>query len=459
VARHVPQERFEETLEELMEGIDTRATKEFKELNALRTRDLDSISSWTRLRIGDGAAKADSDFRNRWPKRSRESTAQLSTLATKFCSVKTATLSTYSSNRVGFQQFCKSCDPELEPWPLRAKAIVMWLLARYEKGLKSNASNTKPLVSSLTHHAVNELGQALDVPHPGMAIKERLVLRRAIAALDELEDLCVRRSIPLTTRLLRLIIEERVVTPVEEPTTVEELEVLRDVARYGLNRVCMLRKNDIEGDKQRRGSYVAVPDANSSHAGKLLVPPGKSHSDDPWAQVPGLVRGRAADFKRWLSPGFAMAKWLEAYDRLMGGECDPQRPLFPEFNGAGKPTLAVASSANFQATLRRWCSEVGLPGEFSDRVTLHGFRSGGCTDAINSGKMTIYQIKAQGRWSSQAVEMYIHHSSKLVRDTLAEVIDEAGLSTGEKSASAARSLAMLRKWHSAYEAERAAAAV
>jgi hypothetical protein len=92
-------------------------------------------------------------------------------------------------------------------------------------------------------------------------------------------------------------------------------------------------------------------------------------------------------------------------------------------------------------------------------VTLHGFRSGGCTDAINSGKMTIYQIKAQGRWSSQAVEMYIHHSSKLVRDTLAEVIDEAGLSTGEKSASAARSLAMLRKWHSAYEAERAAAAV
>ena len=52
---------------------------------------------------------------------------------------------------------------------------------------------------------------------------------------------------------------------------------------------------------------------------------------------------------------------------------------------------SLASLDTFQSTIRRWVrAVVGLPDEFASRITLHGFRTGGCSDAINSGASVQY---------------------------------------------------------------------
>ena len=108
-----------------------------------------------------------------------------------------------------------TAEPPLEPYPLTAEAVGIWLGRRYsDKGLKSNLSNTKPLISALTHHARTVLGLSLDVrPYPGMELRERQKLHRISLALHEMEDMAARRSIPLTTLLLRMLLGERAVCP------------------------------------------------------------------------------------------------------------------------------------------------------------------------------------------------------------------------------------------------------
>ena len=108
--------------------------------------------------------------------------------------------------------FCQAMQPPLVPYPLLASHVGAWLLARWMKPRKSNLSNTKPLVSALTYHAVHTLHLSLDVrPFPGMAHLERRQLSRVMIAIAELEDVALRRSIPLTLHLLRLAVQERVV--------------------------------------------------------------------------------------------------------------------------------------------------------------------------------------------------------------------------------------------------------
>ena len=454
-SKFLAQPVFEELLEELTENMDTRTKAAYKQAYPARNRGLPSLESWADKRLGAGLVKEDHQFRNRWPKITLNETHRLQLLASRFGSVKQSTLSTYSSNRVGFQQFCASCTPAREPYPLKADTITMWLLARYKKGLKSNASNTKPLISSLTHHTTNVLAQYLDVPYPGMAISERLQLRRAIRALSELEDLAIRRSIPLTVKLLRLLLREQVVQPKSQPVTRDEIETLRDVARYGLNRVCMLRKNDVEDNKQQRAHYKRVRSTGGC-AAKMFIPPGKSHCDNPYAVIPDYVHhdGDAAS-DCWLHPGYAMNQWLAFYRQQLGpGRADDQQlPLFPTIDERCQPTARVASSKKFQDTMRRWTRSVGLPEEFCVRVTLHGFRSGGCTDAINAG-MDIYQIMEQGRWSSRAVEMYMHLRAGLVRTSLADVVRRAGLIGSERkqlSTNQQQQQLMLKTWYDDYQ--------
>ena len=42
----------------------------------------------------------------------------------------------------------------MPPYPLTCEGVGMWLVARWERrGLMSNPTNTRPLVSALTHHA------------------------------------------------------------------------------------------------------------------------------------------------------------------------------------------------------------------------------------------------------------------------------------------------------------------
>ena len=94
-------------------------------------------------------------------------------------------------------------------------------------------------------------------PYPGMEHIERSQLGRIAIALAELEDLALRRSIPLTLKLLRLAVQERVVDLPQTGAdgkigecTRAQAAALRNVAMYGLARVCMLRKP--------RGSCLAV---------------------------------------------------------------------------------------------------------------------------------------------------------------------------------------------------------
>ena len=59
---------------------------------------------------------------------------------------------------------------------------------------------------------------------------------------------------------------------------------------------------------------------------------------------------------------------------------------------------------------------------------MHGFRSGGCSDAINAGKMSKEKIQKQGRWSGATYEMYVHLAASVVCDSLRDTVD-AGMRT------------------------------
>ena len=457
---YVPQFLDEQVYADLrdgvLEGLDARLQDEFLATHPLIPRgrglrlDLVHAESFMDRRWGT-APKARKQYASRWDVASAEDTARLRQIVNRFGDVKASTQSTYTSNRVGYEQCCARLTPPFKPYPLTAEAVGTWLLRRWAKGLKSNLNNTKPLISSLTHYAVHVRGEHLDVsPYPGMATAERLRLRKLCSALAELEDQAVRRSIPLTIQLLRLIIGEEAVKldRLNAPRNKADLEAIRDVARYGLCRVAMLRRNDTEDGKLKVGSYRLLPDAG----GRLMVAPGKAHSANAFAKVPG-VREPTGSLMDWLSPGYAMQQWLLHYQRLAGVQLAdyPMWPLFPELDDGGLPTRGDASSDGLQATVRRWVAAVGLPEAFVERVTLHGFRSGGCSDAVNSGEMSAHEIRDQGRWTSNAFQMYIHLKADAVRETLRDVINEMALTRAEKKsrvlvAQRAAEQALVRKW-------------
>ena len=105
----------------------------------------------------------------------------------------------------------------------------------------------------------------------------------------------------------------------------------------------------------------------------------------------------------------------------------------------------------FAEKIKGWCRDVGFPESFYSRVTLHGFRSGGCSDAINSG-MSKDQVKVQGRWSGYAVDTYIHLCGTLVRRALEEVVNEAALTTSERlDAEQQRQYQMCKKWYDMWQ--------
>ena len=100
----------------------------------------------------------------------------------------------------------------------------------------------------------------------------------------------MKLSVPLTLLLLRLFIEDGAIDLGEgRPNgglTAQQKRNIRDVARYGLNRVAMLRKDDCSPDKQTVGHYQEV---GQRHEGRLMVDPGKAHSTHVFAEVPGAT--------------------------------------------------------------------------------------------------------------------------------------------------------------------------
>jgi hypothetical protein len=210
---------------------------------------------------------------------------------------------------------------------------------------------------------------------------------------------------------------------------------LRDVARYGLFRACMLRRDDTKGDKLRAGCYKSRAD----FAGSLLVEPGKAHTQEIWAEVPGLAAGAEpkGDWSDWVTaPGYAMDQWLRCLRHLHGGTIPPMAALFPALEDDGTLGSKAADADVFKEMLRVRVRAAGFPASFADRITLHGFRSGGCSDAVNSGRCTVQEIMRQGRWTSHCFEMYIHMHADLVRNTFREVACDAALSLSERTAKA-----------------------
>ena len=97
-------------------------------------------------------------------------------------------------------------------------------------------------------------------PYPGMGHLERHQVGRVCIALAELEDMALRRSIPLTLHVLRLAVQEKIaaVPPAELPVgdwSPSQAVAVRNVAMYGLARVCMLRKDDMTKGKLRLATY------------------------------------------------------------------------------------------------------------------------------------------------------------------------------------------------------------
>ena len=204
--------------------------------------------------------------------------------------------------------------PPLEPYPLKAKRVGAWLLARWNRGWVSNPPNTRSLVSSLTWYTVNVLEIFLDVrPYPGMDTIERKRLNRIIIAIGEMEDMALKRSIPLTLTLMRLFLQElRVPLPEYFLTgsgsrgTAAELRNARNIAMFALARACMLRKDDMTKGKLKVGSYRRK--AEGEFDGSLLVAPGKAHRSHVFAHVPGCGdRGLSGGWQDLMFPGVAPA--------------------------------------------------------------------------------------------------------------------------------------------------------
>jgi len=265
----------------VLEGQDYRLTEEYLAAHPRRDRSLPSISSWLDKHHGKATTTTGRRRRKAWRKPSADECGSWLRLTRRMKSVKASTLRSYSSTCRSYEAHCQSFTPPLDPYPLTADVVGVWLVRRYsEEGLMSNMSNTKPLISALTHFARTELRLDLDVrPYPGMDAVERAELHRICVALAEMEDIAARRSIPLTALLLRMMIDGRDMPTWHDGITADELRLVRDVARYGLNRVCMLRRDDCRGDKQLAAMYRS----EDGYAGRLLVEPGKAHSTAVWS--------------------------------------------------------------------------------------------------------------------------------------------------------------------------------
>ena len=426
-ARYMPQRVFNDLIDLVEEGQDTRYSKEFRSANPQKPRTFATAEA--AADAGWGAqSKQVGDFRPRWKVFTTESSNRLLAIVDRFAAVKSSSLATYTSSRAGYEQFCAAMRPPLVPYPLIARNVGSWLLARWMKPRKSNLSNMKPLVSALTYHTVHTLELSLDVrPYPGMAHLERDRLGRIMIAIAEMEDLALRRSIPLTLQLQRLAVQEKIVDlPAFDTHTLTPTQAcaVRDVAMYGLARTCMLRKDDMVKGKLRVALYRSL--GEGTNAGRLLVAPGKSHRTDVWAELPGAPDEQLkGDWTDWLLPGVAMERWLAHYRAISGGSLAPDAPLFCELSALGTPTNTHFAPTALLVEVRRWATVLGFKPHFVERLTVHGFRSGGCSDAINSGKMTKEKIQKQGRWSGPTYEMYVHLAASIVRESLRESVTTA----------------------------------
>ena len=437
----------------VLEGMDARTTEAYKRAHPPAERTLENARAFHARRIGTLAPRTRTT-KLRWPMRTAEETDELLDLADQFSTLKASTLATYRSSRTGYEQFCAQSAPRADgspsamaPYPLLARHVGGWLIARWGKGLMSNLNNTKPLISALTYHTTTVTGHDANVhPFPGMPKRERRKLHRICLGLSELEDMAMKRSVPLTLLLLRLFIEDGAVDLGDgQPNgglTAQQKRNIRDVARYGLNRVAMLRKDDCSPDKQTVGHYQEL---GQRHEGRLMVDPGKAHSTHVFAEVPGAAE-LAGDWTDWLVPGYAMARWLSVYRDMAGGDLDPQAPLFPEIDDSGSLGTRGESIQSLMAAVKGWARAVRLPAEFVERLTPHGFRSGGCSDAINSG-VSHEEIRLQGRWTSHAYEMYIHLNSAAVRASFARVLKHAATCAADRDANARVGYERFERWY------------
>ena len=112
-------------------------------------------------------------------------------------------------------------------------------------------------------------------------------------------------------------------------------------------------------------------------------------------------------------------------------------PLFPETESDGNVVLGVAMHEdNFLKNLRRRASAAKLPEWLVKRVTLHGFRAGGATDAFRlrgDNPQTVAYIKRQGRWSSDCYEIYIRLRRDNIVDMFDAILREACLTDNERA--------------------------
>ena len=442
---HVEAGAYEEITGRLMEGIDARAHPDYLAANPPRVRSIGHIEAHASLAFD--APRRAVRHRECFEVSSVEETRRWQAVIATIAGVRTSTQRSYNSSRANYEECCRKWTPPCEPWPCTFITIGTWLGKRWALGRLSNINNTKPLVSALTHHMRHALKLHTHVtPYPGLGPMDRYKVGRICKALARLEDRAVRRSIPLTALLLRLFLEEKALDPGAgvgfNDMTRQQICDLRDVARYGLNRVCMLRKDDCTGLKQRYSMYTELRE----YAGKLRVPPGKAHEQLVDAQVPGITTALTDTWRDYLSPGYAMSRWRACYASLLGAAPGPDLPLFPVIGAGGKPTATPCPPAALQQRLRGLCPLVGLPPAFSARLTYHGFRSGGCTDAVRAGTNSA-TIQHQGRWSSEAFKMYIHCYGDIMRSTFEAVIRKTTQTRGERTFSdQARTYQTIKQW-------------
>ena len=128
-----------------------------------------------------------------------------------------------------------------------------------------------------------------------------------------------------------------------------------------------------------------------------------------------------------------MELWLAEYRRRIGGgEVPGAAPLFPVLGDDGKPLNKAFTPERLMASVKRWARRLEFPEGFCDRLTGHGFRAGGCSDAVNSGAMTKEEIQSQGRWKGDTYELYVHLAPGIVREALKEVSGVAALTGAER---------------------------
>jgi len=267
-----------------------------------------------------------------------------------------------------YETFCGLAGlPAFPPTPVSIGAYAADYVLR---GCK--AHNLSGVVSRIKHFC-------LETGIPWLSPPGIFHVRKICRGLQRQFKEVTRRAAPFTMRVFERVLQ------VADPNDSLESTVITmcAVAHNGLLRggeLLALRVGDL-----------TWPDSSRSSC-SLRIQESKTNQFGPPEEIP------YADFSC-----FSAVSFLRDYVSDLGIASRPRGwPLFPSRPHDPSCTTPM-SRAIFVRVLRRLLARAGLD---ANAYTGHSFRSGGATD-LYTGRCRVFTIQQQGRWTSDAIYIYI----------------------------------------------------